>query len=165
VVTSRADLEELGFVGFVPFGDLPTSEVPREHGVYVVLRPVEAPPVFRAVSSAGRPAGRREPSVDVDILRRAWVEGEEIIYIGKAGGRGGLRSRLSAYRRHGAGLPVKHWGGRYVWQLDDSDTLLVAWRTTPEDDPRNVEAMMLTEFQDRTGSLPFANLQQGRSIR
>ena len=161
----RADLEGLGFVGFVPFNELPTADVPREHGVYVVLRVAKTPPSFRATSIAGWFKGR-DPTVAEDTLRRAWVEGEDIIYIGKAAGKEprGLRKRLDEYRRFGAGQRAGHQGGRYVWYLEDSDDLLVAWRTTQDDDPGEVETMMLAEFRQRTGLLPFANLQRGRVL-
>jgi len=166
MVTRRAELEELGFVGFVPFADLPTAKVPQVHGVYVVLRIAETSPIFRATSTAGW-FQDNDPSVDEAVLRDAWVAGEEIIYIGKAGGKPprGLRKRLDEYRRYGSGKPVGHRGGRYVWQLQDSAELIVAWRATPNDDPGDLETRMLDEFRDRTGSLPFANLQRGRIRR
>jgi len=159
-VTPRADLAEVGFLGFVPFADLPKAEVPKGHGVYAVLRINRTPPRFRAASVGGWFKGR-DPSVAVDVLRESWVDGEEIVYIGKAGGsiRRGLRKRLEEYRRYGEGEPVGHQGGRYVWQLEDSSDLLVAWRETPGEDPAHVETEMLVEFRDRTGSLPFANLR------
>lgn len=63
------------------------------------------------------------PSVSIDELQRTWVPGAEVVYLGKSGD---LRRRLNAYRRHGAGQRVGHWGGRYIWQLADRDLLLVA---------------------------------------
>jgi hypothetical protein len=60
--------------------------------------------------------------------------------------------------RFGQGANIGHWGGRYLWQISDSDDLLVAWKKTPNDDPRIVETSMLAEYINEYGKLPFANL-------
>jgi hypothetical protein len=57
----------------------------------------------------------------------------------------------------GAGKPIGHWGGRLIWQLADSDKLLVAWKETPGEVPRNVETDLITEFRNHYGKPPFAN--------
>ncbi|MET9595602.1 hypothetical protein ABZY45_32455 [Streptomyces sp. NPDC006516] len=100
-----------------------------------------------------------------DVLEAAWVDEAVIVYVGKAsagkdGGRG-LRKRLDEYRRHGAGGSAGHWGGRYIWQLADSDELLVAWLQIPERDPGEAEAELIAEFMELYGARPFANRNKG----
>lgn len=159
---SREALEHGGFRGFVPFAELDVEAVPAAPGVYAVLRTADEAPRFTAESPAGR-FKDKEPAVAVDVLEKKWVEGPEVLYIGKAtlgsAGKRGLQKRVDEYRRHGAGEPVNHMSGRYIWQLEDRDRLLVAWNVTDED-AATVESRMLDHFVERYGVLPFANLRR-----
>jgi hypothetical protein len=159
---SREALEHGGFRGFVPFAELRTEDVPAAPGVYAVLRTSDEAPRFAAESPAGR-FKDKEPAVAVDVLEKKWVEGPEVLYIGKAtlgsAGKRGLQKRVDEYRRHGAGEAVNHMSGRYIWQLEDHDRLLVAWNATDED-PAAVESRMLDHFVERYGVLPFANIRR-----
>ena len=159
---SRAALEQGSFVGWIPFRDLPSAQVPEAPGVYAVFRPSAEPPRFLESSDAGR-FRQKDPTVAPAVLERKWVDGAEVLYIGRAtagpAGRRGLRRRLDEYRRYGAGEPVAHSGGRFVWQLEDRDDVLVAWNAT-EEAPALVEARMLRDFEHHYGRRPFANLRR-----
>lgn len=156
---TQKTLAERGFRGFRPFRELPDSNVPTGHGIYVVLRTDTSLPSFLPTSPAGHLKGR-DPSVTADKLVGAWVEGATVVYIGKAAGQDGLSQRLATYRRHGSGLLAGHWGGRYIWQLVDSDSLLVAWRPLTGDDAAEAEQDLIDEFKElHGGALPFANLR------
>jgi hypothetical protein len=158
-VLTQKTLTERGFRGFVPFCELPDSNVPTGRGIYVVIRPDTSSPSFLPASPAGHLKGR-DPSVTVDKLGDAWVDGASVVYIGKAAGQDGLNQRLADYRRHGIGLLAGHWGGRYIWQLVDSDALLVAWWPLPEGDAGEAEQDLIDQFKVlHGGALPFANLR------
>lgn len=156
---SREALAEGGFTGFVRVGEVDVDAVPQAPGVYALVRTAEQRPVFMRESSGGRFRGKN-PALEPAVLERSWIEGPEVLYVGKAtasgAGRRGLQKRVDELRRFGAGEPVSHWGGRAVWQLADRDELLVAWNATDED-PAAVEARMLRDFKERYGALPFAN--------
>lgn len=120
-------LKAAGFTGFTTFAELldgQLDEAPRVPGAYVVIRASQEAPRFTAKSCGGHFKGR-DPTVAETILRSKWVEGCPVVYIGKADV---LQRRLREYSRFGRGEPIGHWGGRYIWQLDDTDQLLVAWR-------------------------------------
>lgn len=159
MVTTRAELREIGFEGFVRFADLPVVTVPTTQGVYAVLRCTPEPPEFLPRNPAG--AIRGDPSVSPESLATAWVKSVEVVYFGKATQ---LARRLDAYRRHGLGSRARHWGGRYIWQLADADELLVAWKTTPGTDPASVESDLIRRFVEATGQRPFANRNLGSRL-
>lgn len=167
---TRDDLAEMGFTGFVTVHDLRTSElreVPQVPGVYVVLRESDDAPSFRTVNVGGHFKGK-DPTVPIDKLRAKWVPATNVDYIGKAGHLGRpptLRTRLKQYLDFGAGKPVGHWGGRYIWQLEDSEELVVCWRAPEDEDPEEMELGLITSFRQAHGCLPFANLTKGTRRR
>ena len=165
----RYDLERLGFGGFLSVRSLKETaldQVPEQPGVYVVLRESAKFPRFAAQGTGGR-SKDKNPNVDLHELRKSWVLDTRVVYIGKAGGIDQpptLRTRIRQYLDFGNGLPVAHWGGRYIWQLEDSDTLTVCWRVIHGRDPEDVEADLIEHFVDVYGRLPFANLKRGRRL-
>jgi hypothetical protein len=94
--------------------------------------------------------------VAVSTLEAKWVESCQVVYLGKGDN---LQRRLLQYARFGAGDPIGHWGGRYIWQLSDSAELRVA-RKRCEDGQTAValEREIVARFKERYGCLPFANI-------
>lgn len=145
-----------GFNGFVPVSKLRStaSLLPDSGGVYIVVRDSDNSPEFLATGTGGFFKGKN-PNVGLEELESNYVAGSKVVYIGKATS---LKKRVGQLLRFGAGSAIGHWGGRYLWQLADSDNLLIAWKTTSTTDPRADEIKMLEEFVSRHGKLPFANL-------
>lgn len=155
------DLHDLGFIGGLTVGTLrqDMSNVPDIPAVYALVRRSTLPPVYLPQNTG--PVGHRgDPTVALDVLDSNWVDGAEVVYIGKASLRRAgtaLRKRLREYIRFGEGRANNHWGGRLVWQLGDAADLVVYWK--PHPDPRKYETELLGEFRRRIGDRrPFANL-------
>jgi hypothetical protein len=155
-VFTKDGLEKAAFTGFTAVADLVIDrcgDVGPGPGVYVVLRVAPSRPRFLSTSVGGWFKGR-DPTVDVALLRRRWVEDTHVLYIGKAGTS--LRQRVRALVDYGSGRPVGHQGGRYLWQVEGSSSFLIAWK--PIADARREEIRLLDEFIGIHGSLPFANI-------
>jgi hypothetical protein len=150
---TRPELEQAGFEGWMPFAALRDSHCPRSGGVYVVTYNADRPISFTEASCGGWFKGK-DPTVPFDSLAANWVEGAEVVYIGKADQ---LKRRLTQYADFGAGKPVGHWGGRLIWQLPHSQRLLVAWTETPGRVPLQVETQLIGQFRRAYGKPPFAN--------
>lgn len=145
-----------GFTGFIPVSELRgnTKGIPEDSGVYIVVRENCAVPEFLAEGTGGFYQGKN-PNVSIEELKANYVADSKVVYIGKATS---LRKRIGQLLRFGAGSAIGHWGGRYLWQLADSDNLLIAWKPTPTIAPRAEEVRMLEEYVSLHGQLPFANL-------
>ena len=150
---SAEALGAAGFVGFRSLAGLDTSTVTADGGVYLVLIEPTAQPRFLTTSVGGR-FKQKDPTVELSVLKSKWLDDSPVVYIGKAAS---LRSRLRQYRDFGRGKPIGHWGGRFIWQLENHADLLVCWRPTV-DNPRRAEEALLAAFKSQYGVLPFANL-------
>jgi hypothetical protein len=153
---TSAGLREAGFAGFETVAKLRETtcgSVPRSPGVYVVLRDAAEPPIWVDPSPGGW-FKKRDPTVASTILTAKMVAGTPVMYIGKADV---LHKRLGDYLKFGSGKAVGHWGGRYIWQIADSEDLVIAWRETK--DPTRLEGDLLRDFTSQFGALPFANLR------
>lgn len=160
--SSVDSLANAGFVGFIPFGALNAQKaaIPKEQGVYLIIRPEGHVLEFLPVGTGGHFRGR-DPNVSVAELTANWVGKTIILYIGKAGGSTSastLRKRLIQYAKFGEGKAIGHSGGRYIWQLRDNKSLLVCWRVA-KDEPSSVESGLIADFKSCFGVRPFANLR------
>ena len=125
--------------------------IPEEPGVYWVLAPEGMSIRFRERTFPGvRPYPAQLLRAKYEICAR-----KDILYIGKAEGRGGLRQRLKQYMDYGQGRGSVHRGGRAVWQIEDFGLLLLAYETCP--DPGAQERQLLRDYRIQSGTYPLAN--------
>lgn len=156
---SKPDLEFRGFAGWQTWDELRASdlrEVPSDPAVYVVFRPSAGEPTFLDANPGGR-FKEKDPTAAIDVLASNWVPSSQVVYIGKADV---ADRRLKQFARFGAGEPVGHWGGRYIWQLADASEVLVAWHGISWDEvARDYERRLMAHFAElHGGARPFANL-------
>jgi hypothetical protein len=163
---TREGLAARGFEDFVVFRGIALNRVPKEPGVYAVLRENDSRPDFLPRNPAGRFKGL-DPTVPVAELEEGWPEGAHCVYIGKADAGSHrdrhLRQRIKEFRRYGDGHPVGHQGGRRIWQLADADEFVIAWLVTA--DPEQVEGELLRAFVAEHGRRPIGNRTTGRRLR
>ena len=153
-------LKQQGFVGFKKVSELMATRcavVPSVQGVYVVLRERAEAPSFLEKGTGGAFKGKN-PNSPISALEATWVEDTQVVYIGMT--RATLKNRLSAYMRFGQGEAVGHWGGRFIWQLEDAKDLVVCWKPMSSGDAATEESEMIQAFkQAHAGRRPFANLR------
>lgn len=158
------DIRNEGFKGFRTAEELMESKcspVPKVPGVYFVIRHNESPVIFLQKSIGGRFKGEN-PTVTIDELKNNWVKNSIVLNIGKAGGRDSkatLQSRLWQYMQFGMGKPIGHKGGRYIWQIKDSNKLIICWKELLNVEPVSIEKEYISKFKGIYGCRPFANLR------
>jgi hypothetical protein len=134
-----------------------SPKLPTSPGVYAVAYDLDRPKVWPSMSCGGWHKGH-DPTVTAQRLDQEWVDGTNIVYLGKTDRT--LRKRLSEFSRFGKGEAVAHWGGRLIWQLPQVEKLLVGWRQVEIGMATSEESNLLNEFSDTFGHLPFANLRR-----
>ena len=156
----KDDFIENGFKGFYKVRDIREgrASIPPSKGVYIVYRDSVEYPQFLKLGTGGLYSGNN-PNVEETKLKRKWVEGANLLYIGETGSH--LNERIELLVEFGDGHNVRHWGGRYIWQLLDSSDLLIAYKIIEAGEPINNKKEMLEKFIiQHNGRLPFANLKK-----
>jgi hypothetical protein len=163
---SIESLRAYGFEGFVPLEhwdeslalDGNGSDV---EGVYVVVRESTLVPTF--LEEDHRKPRPRLWSADAAASR--WVPRVQVLYFGKgplrsskAKRRHGLARRVSELQKHGYRGGANHYGGKLLWQIDDADALLIAWKPLAQGESAAIESGLIRGFDRIMGRQPFANV-------
>lgn len=161
-----ASIDQVSIAGFcepirlVELRETRCASVPAHAGIYLIEREPESAPQFRIPSTGGWFKGQ-DPNCALDFIEAKWVGSAHILYIGKAAGQKGLKSRLRQLIDFGNGKPVSHRGGRLLWHLQDSEELLVRWRTCTADEADRAETTAIADFKrSHRGKRPFANMNK-----
>lgn len=134
------------------------KSIPHRPGTYVVVRPATSPPEFSEGAHGGKSARQRR-TAPVSDLSRAWVDGSALLYVGEGAD---LRERVALLIRFGLETADGHVGGEWIWRLQDSWSLLLAYRQLPSKaEATREESRMLEQFRNQYGRLPFANRKRG----
>lgn len=136
---------------------LGVQDAPHLPGVYAVAYEFGRPDEWPLSSCGGWHKGR-DPTVAIKRLAENWVDGSDIVYVGRTDRT--LAKRLKEFSRFGSGQPVAHWGGRLIWQLPNVSGLSVGWRALDAGLAIPEESALLEEFIEDHGRLPFANLKR-----
>jgi len=159
------EIKQAGFIGFKRMSELfkDSSTISNTKGVYFILYLDNKTPNFLKVGTGGY-FKERDPNVSLGELELNWVENTIVVYIGKAGGifqgkesDATLKKRLKTYFSFGKGNKAAHCGGRYIWQIENSNDLVVCWKPTPNQEPADIESNYIKEFTKKNHKRPFAN--------
>ena len=126
--------------------------IPDAPGVYWVLAPEGIPIQFSSTA-----LNHAAPLYPVDTLTQKYAEcqDKQILYIGKADGKKGLRQRLQQYMRYGWNEAVNHKGGRAIWQIQDFGMLMLTYEPCSSSAAR--EHQLLHDYRTINGCYPLAN--------
>ncbi|MBA7514981.1 hypothetical protein ES705_07961 [subsurface metagenome] len=155
-------IKNAGFKGFISISELQkdSNVIPKTKGVYLVLYTAKKVLSFLNIGTGGHFKGKN-PNINIDELRKNWIENTIVIYIGKAGSsttKATLNSRIQQYLKFGQGRNIGHWGGRLIWQIENSGDLTLCWKPLKNEEPRDGETELIQQFKSIYGKRPFANL-------
>lgn len=133
------------------------AELPTEKGIYIIKRPDDFEVKFSKDTIAISQYRGRSLLYDIKTLEDKYtnVQNKDILYIGKAGGKGGLKKRLLQYIKSGYKKYNNHRGGRAIWQIEKCDELIVDFYCC--DNCEEEEKRLLKEYKEHNKTYPLAN--------
>lgn len=126
--------------------------IPSTTGVYIVKTPDIFISILNNSTSAISEYNGRSLLYEVDQLQNKWVSRSNVLYIGDSSN---LKKRVRSLINYGQALGSNHRGGRAIWQLGSSCDLQVGFFECPN--PIEYKSQLLLAFEEKYGSLPFAN--------
>ena len=134
------------------------NTIPHKPGIYIVWYSGKTIPKFVKEGTGGFFKGK-DPNESIKKLTEKWVNGSDLIYIGKATD---LNSRICQYMQFGRKCAIGHRGGRYIWQIEDLEKLTLSWEVLlSEPEAKDKERRICESHKAKYNKLPFANLRCG----
>ena len=181
IFASKRTLRDYGFTGFVAVRDLVEqfkrrnitisgeALVPSKPGIYIAWWPHKHSPKILERSEALLRQGGLTPTEKTDKLECKLVSNSQVLYIGKVGKAGdenrALKTRIQEYLKSGNKIESRarvgnHSGGRYIWQIENSDEIEFCWKPIIDRDSREIEKYLIELYmQCYSGKKPFANIK------
>ncbi len=145
------------------------SDIPNKSGYYIVYLPERFKIILKPQTDAVESYVRKGETINLvypleilntkleTIQRIQDKEFKEILYIGKAEGKNGLRQRITQFVAYGYKDGNNHRGGRALWQIENNKSLLLDYFVC--EDAEAKERELLRAFQQKYQTYPFANWQ------
>lgn len=145
------------------------SKIPDKNGYYIVYKPknfeIILNPETDAVGSYVKQGETINLVYPMEILQTKLEavnsiqdkEFKDILYIGKAEGKNGLRQRITQFVAYGYRDGNNHRGGRAIWQIENNKSLLLDYFVCENAEAKERE--FLIEFEQKFHIYPFANWQ------
>ncbi|MDD2476938.1 MAG: hypothetical protein PHI32_13645 [Dysgonamonadaceae bacterium] len=148
------------FLNFYTFENLWLNgfrSIPNEKGIYIVMVPEQFDVQFLENTTAITTHNGKNLLYPACDLRTKYNSSDrKILYVGKAGGENNkLRQRIRQYVKYGYGEANNHRGGRAIWQIKNSEQLLIGYHICEK--PRDEESILLAEYYSKYGTFPVAN--------
>lgn len=122
-------------------------------GIYIIVRPEKMHDIqLIPTSNAGKFKGK-DPTVKIEKLKQKLNVEADILYLGKS--EDSVEKRMQQHIEFWNGKPIAAWGGRSIAQIKNFEDLEVWY--LPCDNPKEMESVLLREFEGQYKQLPFAN--------
>ena len=133
------------------------KEIPIEKGIYIVRKPIDFAIEFMDKTAAITHFKSKNLLYSAKMLddKYSRLQDKNILYIGKAGCKKGLRQRIRQYVKYGYSKGKIHRGGRAIWQISNCKNLTIEFYSCA--DCETEEKKLLENYKSANGDLPLAN--------
>jgi len=131
-------------------------------GVYLIYQSVNTNPLFY-LNKSNLNLVKQE---SVEFLENKWTKinsknRTDIVYIGKGVN---LKSRIRSLMRFGHGKTNKHFGGEWLWQIQNLKELRILISSCPIGQEKGYEKCLLNKFKNDHSDWPLCNRKGGENV-
>ena len=142
------------------------KELKGKKGIYFIKLPKAKEKIainFNSCIPCHEKEEKSKPYKKVDLeekINKTIINGERILYIGKAGGKNqksDLYTRLNQYMKYLFRKGKIHRGGRAIAQINGFENLICEYEVLDDVEPEDKEKCLLCKFKEKYGEYPLAN--------